>query len=206
MVALLKEDSLPKRRTEPMPSLAPRLRLVPTDQSPLRLDLETPADISQLFDQRRDTTAGRTSKQKGLIVERPIVERPIVERRVVEAPVADLTEEALDAEYRPVISPAFAIVTALLILALLSFVRISQGAPPASSWDSLAPTPAVATAPGVGETVRIVDVGDTLWAIAAEIAPDVDRRIAVDSLAKRNGGSGLQVGQRLVIPVELATS
>ena len=201
MVALLKEDSLPKRRTEPMPSLAPRLRLVPTDQSPLRLDLETPADISQLFDQRRDTTA----EDLALSQDRRVDSQ--ARTKAKQGPIVDVVaEEALEAEYRPVISPAFAIVTALLILALLSFVRISQGAPPASSWDSLAPTPAVATAPGVGETVRIVDVGDTLWAIAAEIAPDVDRRIAVDSLAKRNGGSGLQVGQRLVIPVELATS
>ena len=195
MVALLRENSLPAQRREPMPSLAPRLRLVPTDQSPLRLDLETPAEISELFTQRRTEAATIGLGGSGL---------EALDLTPRATPDADTIAE-LDLE-QPSITPMFAVVTALLILALLSFVRISQGAPPASSWDSLAPTPAAATAPGVGETVRVIDVGDTLWAIAAEIAPEADRRGVVDTLAQRNGGSGLQVGQRLVIPARLAAS
>jgi hypothetical protein len=177
MVALLKEDSI-AQRSEPMPQLAPRLRLVPNDQSPLRLDLETPPHMADLVDLDGNLVRREDERQ----------------------------ETHHSGEVKPAITPTFAVVTAILILALLSFVRISQGAPPASSWDSLAPTPAVASAPGVGETVRIIDAGDTLWAIAGEIAPDVDRRLAVDVLAQRNGGSGVQVGQRLVIPQELASS
>lgn len=199
MVALLKEESI-RRRPDPMPSLAPRLRLVPTDQSPLRLDLETPPDMADLTHPDGSALA-RPDDQVGQFDELDF------DLAAKDLPAQDLPAKDLPAkEDLPICTPMFAIVTALVILALLSFVRISQGAPPASSWDSLAPVPAVATAPGAGETVRVVDAGDTLWAIAGEIAPDADRRLVVDALAQRNGGSGLQAGQVLVIPENLVRS
>ena len=49
-------------------------------------------------------------------------------------------------------------------------------------------------------TVVLVQPGDTLWTIAERVAPNVDRRAAVDELAKIAGGSMLEVGQRLEIP------
>ncbi len=45
----------------------------------------------------------------------------------------------------------------------------------------------------------VVQPGDTLWSIAAEVAPDRDRRVVVDRLAAANGGPELRIGQRLVI-------
>ena len=48
-------------------------------------------------------------------------------------------------------------------------------------------------------TIVVVQPGDTLWSIAAEIDPDGDIRATVDRLAQRNGGSTLTVGQRLVV-------
>lgn len=53
---------------------------------------------------------------------------------------------------------------------------------------------------GPGATLVIVQPGDTLWTIAERVAPTVDRRKAVDELAKIAGGSMLEVGQRLEIP------
>ena len=48
--------------------------------------------------------------------------------------------------------------------------------------------------------IVVVQPGDTLWTIAERVAPTVDRRKAVDQLAKIAGGSMLEVGQRLEIP------
>ena len=54
-----------------------------------------------------------------------------------------------------------------------------------------------------GDLVHVVADGDTLWAIARSVAPDADPRPVVDLLAERNGGTAIQIGQRLVIPAEL---
>ena len=60
-------------------------------------------------------------------------------------------------------------------------------------------TPAMS--PTVGETY-VVQPGDTLWSIAATIAPDSDPRPVVDALRDANGGPNLQVGQRLTITID----
>ena len=52
----------------------------------------------------------------------------------------------------------------------------------------------------VAEQRHVVRPGDTLWTIAGELAPDVDRRVAVDDLIALNGDDTLQVGQQLVVP------
>lgn len=54
--------------------------------------------------------------------------------------------------------------------------------------------------PGSGESVYIVRPGDSLWSIAAGLAPGEDPRPLVDALARRNGGTGIEAGQRLVVP------
>jgi nucleoid-associated protein YgaU len=46
----------------------------------------------------------------------------------------------------------------------------------------------------------IVQPGDTLWSIALRLDPTGDPRTLVDELVQINGGSRLDVGQRLVIP------
>ncbi|MBK9178849.1 MAG: LysM peptidoglycan-binding domain-containing protein [Acidimicrobiales bacterium] len=50
--------------------------------------------------------------------------------------------------------------------------------------------------------VHVVQPGDTLWAVAAELTPSGgDVRATVDLLADLNGGAAtLQVGQRLLLP------
>jgi len=60
------------------------------------------------------------------------------------------------------------------------------------------PVEAPALSPTVGETY-VVQPGDTLWSIAAAIAPDSDPRPLVDALRELNGGPNLQVGQRLTL-------
>jgi hypothetical protein len=52
-----------------------------------------------------------------------------------------------------------------------------------------------------GETY-VVRPGDTLWSIAAAIAPDSDPRPVVDALRDANGGPELQVGERLLIRLD----
>lgn len=51
--------------------------------------------------------------------------------------------------------------------------------------------------------VYVVRPGDTLWTIAAELAPDGDRRALVERLADSAGGSDLVPGQRIELPREL---
>ena len=67
-----------------------------------------------------------------------------------------------------------------------------------SSGASRSPLPAAGTE---AAAEYVVQPGDTLWSIAGELAPQADRRAAVDRLAAVNSGVDLQVGQRLVVPV-----
>lgn len=65
----------------------------------------------------------------------------------------------------------------------------------------LAPgTPAAGAVP-VARVTYVVQPGDTLWSIAAELAPGADLRPVVDALADANGGASLLPGQRLVLTV-----
>jgi nucleoid-associated protein YgaU len=50
-------------------------------------------------------------------------------------------------------------------------------------------------------TEYVVQPGDTLWSIAARLAPDEDPRAVVDALRAANGGADLQVGDRLDLDV-----
>lgn len=133
---------------------------------------------------------------------------------VAAAPHLRVIEGGATQTSRPVNTVAMA-AGALLVMLFVLF-RLVQGAPPASSWEGLADVAygaeasAAAAVPGPApvlvdaENVRIVVEGDTLWAIAMELAPDRDPQVVVGVLAARNGGTGLQVGQRLIIPAELS--
>lgn len=60
---------------------------------------------------------------------------------------------------------------------------------------------AAQAAPAGAGVDHVVHAGDTMWSIAADVAPDVDRRVAVDRLVDANGGSSeLQVGQVVRVP------
>jgi nucleoid-associated protein YgaU len=73
----------------------------------------------------------------------------------------------------------------------------------ASSVQPSSPQPVEAPplAPVLGQTY-VVKPGDTLWSVAAAIAPDSDPRPVVHALRAANGGPDIQVGQRLTIPTD----
>lgn len=52
--------------------------------------------------------------------------------------------------------------------------------------------------------VHVVQPGETLWSIAAELQPTGDVRGLVRRLSSLNGGVSLQIGQRLVLPDGMA--
>ena len=76
-------------------------------------------------------------------------------------------------------------------------VRSLQAAPPGPELAA----PASSSAALVGERTHVVQAGESLWSIASELAPGRDPRPLVDALAERNGGSAIQAGQTLVIPM-----
>jgi hypothetical protein len=80
-----------------------------------------------------------------------------------------------------------AVLIIALVLAAATVVAARIGA-------SGAPQTSPPPAPGV---VYVVQPGDTLWSIAAKLAPGADPRDEVDRLAAINGGAALRVGQRL---------
>ncbi len=92
------------------------------------------------------------------------------------------------------------LVVALTFLATAAAARIAGGAPSAAGGPS--PTSAAASgAAGVAAPpIVVVQPGDTLWSIAAEVAPDADVRITVDQLVALNGSSPIVAGQELVLP------
>ena len=51
--------------------------------------------------------------------------------------------------------------------------------------------------------VYVVRPGDTLWDLAAALAPDRDPRVVVAALERSAGGSTLRPGQRIVLPASL---
>lgn len=106
-------------------------------------------------------------------------------------------------------SPAVALAAALSVGALLA-VRGVQGQPPADDWPGVVSAASSSSPVGVGgaqlgvdDVVVVAAPGDSLWSIAKRYAPGHDRRDAVDILADLNGGTGLQVGQPIVVPAEL---
>jgi hypothetical protein len=90
------------------------------------------------------------------------------------------------------------LVAVVLIGVVATAGRVLIGA--VSSVEPSAPQPieAPSSAPAVGETY-VVQPGDTLWSIAAAVAPGSDPRPVVAALRSANGGPNLQVGQRLII-------
>jgi len=53
----------------------------------------------------------------------------------------------------------------------------------------------------VASVAVVVEPGDTVWSIAAEIDPGADPRPIVDAIVAANGGASLVAGQRLELTV-----
>ena len=124
------------------------------------------------------------------------------------ASVSTLRPRSMPPASRPMVAhpPAFSLgqlAAAALGAALLlgMVVSFSRSGPPATTWAEVQKSVVgVGTAPAIGERTILVKSGDTLWAIAAQLAPDQDRRQVVALLERRNGGSQLQAGQLLIVP------
>ena len=90
------------------------------------------------------------------------------------------------------------LIAVALVGALATAGRALLGAAATIEPSSPQPVDAPARPPTVGQTY-VVKPGDTLWSIAAAIAPDSDPRPVVDALREQNGGPDLQAGERLTI-------
>ncbi len=84
-----------------------------------------------------------------------------------------------------------------VLLAVVGAVVWTVATWAANSSVGVAPVGADRT--GTPQQIHIVQPGETLWSIAAELDTDGDVRDTVDRLAERNGGSSLSAGQRLVL-------
>lgn len=96
-------------------------------------------------------------------------------------------------------------VAVAVVFGLLLAVRLMQGEPPNATWAELTTDSRVSAQAlaDPGDLIRIAQPGDTLWALAVELAPDRDPRPVVDLLVAANGGASIETGQRVVIPEEL---
>ena len=83
------------------------------------------------------------------------------------------------------------LVVVVVLLAGAISARLAGGGNPSS---------AVGAPSRIASQEWVVQPGDTLWSIAAELAPDADPRAVVDRLVEANGADPLEVGQRLVLP------
>lgn len=102
-------------------------------------------------------------------------------------------------------SVAIALVAAALVAVVLLAgavsARLAGGGDPSSAVGTPSPTSAVALrAAEVAASSWVVASGDTLWSIAATVAPDADVRATVARLVELNGDDPIIVGQQLRIP------
>lgn len=91
----------------------------------------------------------------------------------------------------------------VLLLMVTCVVAVAVGAQAALRPLVASPGGGASAASGVTQSTGgyTVQPGDTLWSVAAAIAPEgADVRATVDELADLNGGPTLAVGQRLALP------
>ena len=95
-------------------------------------------------------------------------------------------------------SPLLAtLVVAVTLLVGAVSARLAGGGDPSSAVGAPSPTSAVALRGRGGCASWVVAPGDTLWSIAAAVAPDADVRVTVDRLVELNGDAPIIVGQQL---------
>jgi hypothetical protein len=87
-----------------------------------------------------------------------------------------------------------------VLLAAAAAARLAGGDPLSAAGPSPTSAAAASAAEVAAPATAVVQPGDTLWTIAAAVAPDVDVRITVDQLVALNGSSPIVVGQELVLP------
>lgn len=99
------------------------------------------------------------------------------------------------------------VASALIIFGGLVALRLAQGEAGAVSSvnraNSLVQSDGAVSAGFDQRSTIVVSPGDSLWSIATDRFPEHDARRVVDLLVGANGGSVIQAGQQLVVPVEL---
>jgi hypothetical protein len=128
-------------------------------------------------------------------------EGPLAESRPRRAPVRSPSRPLPDRATRWR-RRRLAVLVAATVVAVGVVVAAQVVGPVLGSPDGGAPSTASpgSVAPVAGE-VYVVQPGDTLWTVAAAVAPDRDPRPVVDRLREVNGTTALDVGDRLVIDV-----
>ncbi len=102
--------------------------------------------------------------------------------------------------------PVVAVATVIVFGSLFA-IRLAQGEPGTAdvagqqvAVGQVAQLPASA----ISSEVIVVMAGDSLWSIATDRFPNEDPRRVVDLFVEANGGSMIQTGQHLAVPVELS--
>jgi len=115
------------------------------------------------------------------------------------APTRRLPDRATRVRRRRLVALVAAVALAFVLAAVvqaLSGLASADGSPRPEPADGQA----IDAGPVAG-TEYVVQPGDTLWSIAARIAPDEDPRVVVDALRAANGSADLQVGARLDLDI-----
>lgn len=114
---------------------------------------------------------------------------PLQGTAVLHEATAERDDPATRGARRRVVTVACAAVVGLTAIA----VGFGVGHAAAES-DGVAPAP----------VVYVVQPGDTLWAIAGKVAPEMNAARVVDALRSAAGGSALTPGQRIALPDSLS--
>lgn len=134
----------------------------------------------------------------GAPVERPLPDaRP--RRPPARSPSRPLPDRATRWRRRRLAALVAATLLALAVYAVAQAAVPLLGSP-SGDGDGAGSTGSERPSPVAGE-VYVVQPGDTLWTIAAAVAPDRDPRPVVDRLREVNHTATLDVGDRLVIDV-----
>lgn len=129
----------------------------------------------------------------GAPVEGPLAEpRPARPRR----PAHPLPDRATRVRRRRLAALVAAVMVAVVLAGAVQLVAPLLGSSGGQAGSS---TSGQGSAAPVEGEVYVVQSGDTLWTVAAAVAPDRDPRPVVDRLREANGGASLDVGDRLVI-------
>jgi len=185
------------------PRPAPAMVLVPSMADDVRPSMRTTVDVLPI--PRRSVP--RRSVPRRTVHSLSANYRPMPRRSVhglsanslvASSRSTDIAIAVPQSSTRPVWLVRLALVAAVTVLAAVGLFLATgnDGRGPTVGPASAVVTPAAVDG---SAAVHVVQPGDTLWSIAAVVAPGSDPRPIVDELARRSGGAGLQPGQRIAL-------